>query len=156
MTIFKRIRRPLATMEDFLCPVIGTCLTLKELQKIARRFHYEGDSTSYNLHTWLIRTCKKSPVVAKYVQKFLNEKYRAIMRRLDEFEGEAILPAWGEAVQAGQVAGAFWAILTRLDVSHPIIEQVFGEVHMMSHLQAVEVRTELKAFDSLRKGKRAN
>jgi hypothetical protein len=131
--------------------VIGTCLTLKELQKIARRFKYEGESSPYNLHTWLIRTCKKSPTVAKYLQKFLCEKYRAIMRRLDEFEGEALLPAWGEAVQEGQVAGAFWAILTRLDVSNHIIEQVFGEVHMMSHLQAAEVRTELKCFGSLRK-----
>jgi len=151
MTIFKRIRRPLATLEDFLCPVIGTCLTLKELQKMARRFHYEGDPSPYNLHTWLIRTCKKSPFVAKQVQKFLTEKYRPIMRRLDEFEGEAVLPAWEKAVQEGQVAGAFWAILTRLDVSNHIIEQVFGEVHMMSHLQAAEVRTELKSFDSLRK-----
>jgi|GEM_PF-4650778 len=151
MPVVTRIRRPLATMEEFLCPVIGTCLTLKELQKIARRFRYEGEFTPYNLHTWLIRACKNSPTMAKYVQKFLCDKYRPILRRLDGFAGEALLPAWEDAVQEGQVAGAFWAILTRLDVPAAIIEQVFGDVHMMSHLQASEVRTELKAFDSLRR-----
>ncbi|WP_449244926.1 DUF2325 domain-containing protein [Desulfobacca acetoxidans] len=151
MTVFKRIRRPLAAMEDFLCPIIGTCLTLKELHKIGRRFKYDGESTPYQLHTWLIRTCKNSPAVGKYLQKYLCEKYRSVMQRLDEFEGEALLSAWIAAVQEGQVAGAFWAILTRLDVPDAIIEEVFGEVHMMSHLQAAEVRTELKAFDSLRR-----
>lgn len=151
MTVFKRLRRPLASLSEFLCPIIGTCLSLKELQKLTRRWGYEGGQTPYELHTWLIRACQSSPAVAKDLQKYFTAKYRGIMKRLDEYEGEAIWPAWEEAVQMGQVAGAFWAIVTRMDVPPAIMERVFGEVHMMSHLQAAEVRSELKEVEVWRR-----
>ncbi len=151
MTIFKRLRRPLATLTEFLCPLIGTCLTLKELQKITRRWGYAGEKTPYELHTGLIRACQTSPAVAKYLQKYFNTKYRGVMKRLDEFEGEALWSAWEEEVRHGQVAAAFWAIVTRVDVPPAMVERVFGEVHMMSHLQAAEVRSELKEAEIWRR-----
>lgn len=151
MTVCKRLRRPLASLKEFLCPIIGTCLTLKELQKITRRWDYGGEQTPYELHTWLIQACQTSPAVAKYLQKYFTEKYRGVIKRLDEYEGEALWPAWKEEVRKGQVAAAFWAIVTRLDVPPAIVARVFGEVHMMSHLQAAEVRTELKEVAAWRR-----
>lgn len=144
MIVGKRLRRSLTAMPEFLCPIIGTCLSLKELQKITRRWDYGGDKTPYELHSWLVRNCQTSPAVAKYVQKYLMRKYRGIVQRLDEYEGEALWQAWEEEVRNGRVAAAFWAIVTRLDAPQSIVERVFGEVHMMSHLQAAEVRSELK------------
>jgi hypothetical protein len=149
MAVPKRIRRPLGDMGHFLCPLLGTCLAYKELQKIARSFKYQGETTPYNLHTWLINACQKAPAVAKYVQKYLTGKYRVTMKLIDEFEAKDLEQAWDEAVRDGQVAGAFWAIMTRLDMTPEIIERVFGEVHMMSHLQGSEVRAELKKMKSL-------
>lgn len=133
-----------------ICSIIGTCLTLKETEKIARRFGYSGDSSPYPLHSWAVEACQKKPGMAKDTQKFLNGKYRLTMSRIDNYEGEELGRAWNEAVREGRVAGAYWAILTRVDAPHEVISRIFGEVHMMSHLQGAEVRAELQELDPLR------
>jgi hypothetical protein len=137
-------------MENFLCSIVGTCLTLKETERIARRFKYAGDTSPYALHTWMIEACIKVPAVAKHLQKYLINKYRFMVKRSDEHEGEELLRVWQEAVRQGQIAGAYFSILTRLDAPPQIIHQLFGEVHMMSHLTGAETRAELKALDDLR------
>jgi hypothetical protein len=146
----KRIRRPLSGMENFLCSIVGTCLTLKETEKIARRFKYSGDTSPYPLHVWMIEACRKAPEVAKYLQKYLCNKYRLTIKRLDEFAGQDLLEVWQEAVGEGRVAGAYFGILTRMDAPVEVISQVFGEVHMMSHLKGAETRAELKELEALR------
>lgn len=150
MSQFKRIRRPLAGLPQLICSIIGTCLTLKETEKIARRFGYSGDPCPYQLHSWTVEACQKVGEVAKYLQKYLSRKYLLTMNQIDACEGKELGRAWQEAVREGRVAGAYWAILTRLDAPEEIISRVFGEVHMMSHLQGAEVRTELKELDVLR------
>lgn len=50
----------------------------------------------------------------------------------------------------GRIARAYFGILTRMDASAEVISQVFGEVHMMSHLKGAETRAELKELGALR------
>jgi len=71
-TVPHRIRRPLSALENFICPIIGTCLTLKELKKIAMRFGLEEEVTPYVLHSSMIQGCLKERAVAKAIQKYLN------------------------------------------------------------------------------------
>ncbi len=149
-TVPHRIRRSLSSLEQFLCPIIGTCLTLKELKKIAIRFGYKEELTPYVLHTSMIQACINLPFVSKYVQKYLSEKYWPIMRRIDRVEGEDLSHAWQEALNDGEIAGAFWAIMTRADAPSSVTTQVFGDVHMMSHLQGAERRVEAKEMAGLR------
>jgi hypothetical protein len=149
-TVPHRIRRPLPALENFICPIIGTCLTLKELKKIAMRFGYKEEVTPYALHTSTIQACIEFRILAKYIQKYLNEKYQLIMKRIDRFEGEDLFHAWQEAVENGELAGAFWAIMTRADAPPSVTTQVFGDVHMMSHLQGAERRAEAKEMAGLR------
>ncbi|MCL4501251.1 MAG: DUF2325 domain-containing protein [Deltaproteobacteria bacterium] len=146
----KRIRQPLSGMGQFVCSIIGTCLTLKETEKMVRRFGYAGDRSPYQLHSWAVEACQKVPEVAKFFQKYLTGKYRLIMNHIDEFEGEDLGRAWSEAVREGRIAGAYWAILTRMDAPEEIISRIFGEVHMMSHLQGSETRDEIKELGQLR------
>lgn len=107
-TVPHRIRRPLSSLEQYLCPIIGTCLTLKELKKIAMRFGYKEEITPYVLHSSMVQACINLPFVSKYVQKYLSEKYWPIMRRIDRVEGEDLSSAWREALNDGEIAGAFW------------------------------------------------
>ena len=151
MTGLKRNRLHLGDLDRFLCPVVGTCLTLKETQKIARHFQYVGDATAYKLHIWIIEACRKLPAVAKYVQKFLDRKYRLALNRTDAYAGRELDRVWQEALKEGQIAGAFYAIITRADAPDAVHNQVFGDIHMMSHLQGAETRAELKELVQLRK-----
>ena len=144
MTGLKSNRHNLGDIDRFLCPLVGTCLTLKETQKIARHFQYVGDTSPYKLHVWIIEACRKFPAVARYVQKFLDRKYRLAINRTDACAGRELDRVWQEALQEGQIAGAFYAIITRADAPDAILNQVFGDIHMMSHLQGAEARAELK------------
>ena len=133
-----------------MCSIVGTCLTLKENQKIARHFRYTGDNSPYHLHIWLVEACGQTPAVAKYVQKYLCQKYRLAMNRIDAWEPGELGRAWQEALRQGETAGAYWSILTRVDTPLEVLSQVFGDVHMMSHLQGAELRAELKELEPLR------
>ncbi|MFZ5452876.1 MAG: DUF2325 domain-containing protein [Thermodesulfobacteriota bacterium] len=147
----KRIRQPLISLGQFLCSIMGTCLTLKETQKIARHFRYTGDPSAYQIHTWLVEACSKMPAVAKHVQKYLTNKYRLAMNRVDAYEPGELGRAWEAALQEGETAGAYWSIITRADTPREVLVQVFGDVHMMSHLQGAETREELKELEPLRR-----
>ncbi|MFA4902430.1 MAG: DUF2325 domain-containing protein [Desulfobaccales bacterium] len=150
MTGLKSNRHNLGEIDRFLCPLVGTCLTLKETQKIARHFKYVGGTSAYILHIWIIEACRKLPPVAKYVQKFLDRKYRLTITRIDACEGLELNLAWQEALKEGQIAGAFYAITTREDTPKNVLNEVFGDIHMMSHLQGAEARAELKEYGQLR------
>lgn len=155
MTGLKRNRHHLGEIDRFLCPLVGTCLTLKETQKIARHFQYVGDTSAYKLHVWIIDACRRLPVVAKYVQKFLDRKYRLAINRIDACAGRELNLAWQEALKEGQIAGAFYAITTRVDTPDDVLHGVFGDIHMMSHIQGAEARAELKEFGRLRQANEA-
>lgn len=150
MTGTKRNRHHLSEIDRFLCPLVGTCLTLKETQKIARHFQYVGDTSAYKLHVWIIDACRKLPAVAKYVQKFLDRKYRLAINRLEACAGGELDRVWQEARKEGQIAGAFYAITTRADVPDTVLNEVFGDIHMMSHLQGAEARAEIKELVQVR------
>jgi flagellar biosynthesis GTPase FlhF len=155
MTGLKRNRHNLGEIDRFLCPLVGTCLTLKETQKIARHFKYVGGASAYKLHIWIIEACRKLPAVAKHVQKFLDRKYRLTINRIDAVAGQGLNLVWQEALKEGQIAGAFYAITTRVDTPEDVMQQVFGDIHMMSHLQGAEARAELKEYGQLRQANEA-
>ncbi|MBM4294839.1 MAG: hypothetical protein FJ126_08060 [Deltaproteobacteria bacterium] len=117
MTGLKRNRHNLGDIDRFLCPLMGTCLTLKETQKIARHFQNVGDTSAHKLHVWIIEACRKLPAVAKHVQKFLDRKYRLAINRTEAYAGWELDRVWQEALKEGQIAGAFYAIITRSDAS---------------------------------------
>ncbi len=152
MTGLKSRRHNLNEIDRFLCPLVGTCLTLKETQKIARHFKYVGDTSAYKLHIWIIEACRELPAVAKYVQKFMDRKYRLTLNRIDACAAPELNLAWQEALKEGQIAGAFYAVITRADAPDAVLNEVFGDIHMMSHLQGAEARAELKEFGQLRQG----
>ncbi|RJR33564.1 MAG: DUF2325 domain-containing protein [Deltaproteobacteria bacterium] len=151
----KRIRHPLSSLVQMHCSIVGTCLTLKETQKIARHFRYPDDLAPYQLHTWLVEACSKLPLVAKHVQKHLCQKYRLAMNRIDAFASEELGRAWKDALRQGETAGTYWAIITRLDTPADVLARIFGDVHMMSHLQGAETRDELKELEPLRRDNEA-
>lgn len=144
MTGTKRNRLNLGEIDRFLCPVVGTCLSLKETQKIARHFQYTGDASPYKLHAWTIEACRKLSAVGKYVQKFLDRKYRLAINQVDACAGRELDRLWREARQEGRIAGAFYALVTRADTPDVVLNRVFGDIHMMSHLQGAEARAEIK------------
>ena len=57
---------------------------------------------------------------------------------------------WDEAVESGDIAGAYWALVTHPRAPDALLDRVYGEVHMLSHLAGAAVRVDMPELDRLR------
>ncbi|MEO0601487.1 MAG: DUF2325 domain-containing protein [Myxococcota bacterium] len=127
---------------DYLCSIIGTCLTLRELRKLARQSGvHESELSDYDLHGLMISHCTMVPATRKLVHKALERKHAAAIRRARAAEtSEDLLAYWRECVEVGRAAGAYWAVFTHPEATPEVVTEAFGDIHMLSHLQGANRR----------------
>ncbi len=135
------------------CSIIGTCITLQELQKIrqkAKLFLHESID-DYDLHRIFVGVAGEKSYANKRLQKLLDQKYKPIIIEFSKAQTlEAQRQLWKQAVQKGEVAGAFWALITHPDTQKKLVDKVYGEVHMLSHLSGASVRVDMQELTRLR------
>ncbi len=136
------------------CSIVGTCLTLTELRRFCRKAGVKasGTGSDYNLHITLVSIIGSNPGAARPVNKHLDRKYSSVIRRF----AAAATPEdqerlWREAVSLGEIAGAYWALVTHPLASEQLLFQIYGEVHMLSHLSGASVRLDMQALNRLRR-----
>lgn len=129
-------RLKLWELEDkYHCPVVGTCLSLDEIKKIARKGGFDGlDFDDYRLHVEAVSiSCARNPA-AEAMHKLLDRKFDLVVRRFDKARDEAEVRAlWKQHLEQGEVAGAMWAALTHKLGSKDTRQVVYADVHMLSH-----------------------
>ncbi|MHC1791389.1 DUF2325 domain-containing protein [Solidesulfovibrio sp.] len=146
-------RKTLHDNADFACPIVGTCLTISELRRICRKF---GDAvpenaSDYEAHVFLVGQAKVAGSAAvKYLQKYLDKKYRRELRAFFKTEDEAELRRlWRDRADAGDVPGPFWALMSHPTASDALLRDVYGEVHMLSHRVGAANRADLSKLSRL-------
>ncbi len=134
------------------CMVIGTCLSVGETRDMLTRAGGEvAHLSDYQVHTYAVQSAadKRNPLTVR-MQRFLDSKHAAQVRLFDRARTkEALQAAWKKAVAEGTVAGSVWAVTTHPCGDESLGYDVFGEVHMMSHLQGANGRKDnerLKSF----------
>lgn len=135
------------------CSVIGTCLSLKELRQIARKFNltFDGKISDYELHSLFVNSASNPTESIRYIHKLLEKKYSQTVRKFSKAGTEPeVVRLWEEAIDSGNVSGAFWAILTGPEVSVALLERVIGEVHMLSHISGASTRSDIRELGKLR------
>ncbi len=146
------MRRKIWEDSDVQCSIIGTCLSLKELQKIARQTNLQlaADAGEFDVHVTFVRLCSKYGPVAKAVSKFLDRKYAGAIHRFSKVsEDTALLGLWREAQAIGDIPGPYWALMTHPAASHALRRTVFGDVHMLSHLVGASNRADIRRLGEL-------
>lgn len=129
------------------CSIIGTCLPLSDLRKIAMkaRFNLPRDATDYRIHGAVVHSCGEHKVLSRLVTKALDKRFPAQIAKFSRADNEEALTAlWQEHCGNGDVPGAYWALM-----SHPVDcptlrEQAYGEVHMLSHLSGASQRVDMR------------
>ena len=120
------------------CVTLGTCLTLAELRKTAKRlglFHGIEFMTDYELHGAFVHVLSDRNRASSAIQKLLDTNHAGAVRKASRCLSEEELSAfWDREVAEGQTAGAFWAVMSHVHLGGALEVRVFGEVHMMSHL----------------------
>jgi hypothetical protein len=153
--IKKKLQRTkLHQLGDWLyCSIIGTCLTLKELWQLGRKLKLVNSSnmSDYELHRVFVDIAGESGYESRRLQKYLDQKYQLIIQQFAKLTSvTALTTQWQEALNSGEIAGAYWALLTHPLISTELLTQVYGEVHMLSHLSGASLRVNIQELNQLR------
>ena len=146
-------RKRLHDNADFACPIVGTCLTVNELRKICRKCGNAeiATATDYEAHIFLVGQAKEagSPT-AKYLQKFLDRKYRHELRAFFKIDDPGELRRlWRQRADTGNIPGPFWALMSHPTAPEALLREVYGEVHMLSHRVGAANRADLSRVAAL-------
>jgi len=121
----------------FHCLVIGTCLTMDELRRLARKADITVGArmSDYELHHSFVQVVGNAVFAARATHKWLDRKFAAAIKRASACRDAGALGSlWDQATAQGEVTGAFWAVVTHPLTDAMLQQRVYGEVHMLSHL----------------------
>jgi len=121
---------------NWLCSVIGTCLTPVDIEQIMKRsaMRFRDGAYDYEIHGFVVGQAAEQGRVGREINKVLDQKYGAILRKVSgEQDEERLAGLWDELCGRGLVAGAYWAFISQAHVPEWLKTHAFGEVHMLSH-----------------------
>jgi hypothetical protein len=139
------------------CSIIGTCLSTGELRQVLRKFGLAtADCSDHDLHRTAVTLAARHDEPARQLHKALDRRHKLTVSRFDKAGTEVALRAlWRDAVQRGDIPGAYWATLTHPLANQAIIREAFGEVHMLSHLVGSANRADIRRLCLLEADKAA-
>ena len=133
------------------CPVVGVCLPIPLLRRLAERTL--GDMTAssdYEVHCTVVTECKHRTPMAEAVQKELERRYSLVVSAAAQLKHTEALAAWWRSACANaDWAGALWATLTHPRCTPALEHRVLGEAHMLQHQVGAATRADLTRLDAL-------
>ncbi|KQV33687.1 MULTISPECIES: DUF2325 domain-containing protein [unclassified Rhizobium] len=138
----------------FHCSIIGTCLTAGELRQLLVKAGLEDARTAsdHALHGRGVRLAGQRDQAAKMLNKALDKRHETSIKRLPRQADEAeLLAIWRESFDRGDIAGPYWALMSHPASSPALIRDIFGEVHMLSHLVGSASRLDIARLTQLEK-----
>ena len=135
------------------CPLIGTCLSIDELQRFAKRFHFAAHpGNEFALHVEAVAQCRNRNPVSEAMQRHLDRKYPLWVDRFGKLKNDRDLQAlWHECQQRGEIAGPLWALCTHRNASQACLQQVYADVHMLSHQAGAGLAADTRRLSHLAK-----
>ncbi len=138
------------------CSIVGTCLTTRELRQIAGRMTGRdlADLSEHEVHGEGVRLAGRHDDGGKLLQKALDKRHHAALNRFAQAKtADAVARLWDEAKQAGEIPGAYWALLSHPASTDALVKQAFADVHMLSHLVGAANRADIRRLTQLEKEK---
>src|SRR5215510_4146217 len=150
--IEKRRRRLWEISGHLHCSIIGTCLTTTELRQIFIKMEMPGvhKETDHELHVRAMLVASKRELASKLLQKALDRRHRSAIAQFSRAQdAEEVRALWSNAVQRAEIPGGYWAVLKHPQSTEDLARQVFGEVHMLSHLVGAANRADIRRLREL-------
>ncbi len=136
----------------FHCSIVGTCLTTSELRQVLAKV---GDidakvASEHALHSRGVRAASQRDVAGKLLNKALDRRHERILKQFSRLSTSSEIRAqWNLAVDEGDISGAYWAVMSHPASDRPLVQDVFGEVHMLSHLVGSSSRLDIARLRKL-------
>ena len=134
------------------CSIIGTCLSTTELRRLLVRLKVDGAETAsdHDLHMRGVMLADRPKAGAKALQKALDRRHQTTISKFARAETpEALSTLWQDALKAGDIPGAYWALLTHPAATDALVTRAFGDVHMLSHLVGAANRADIRRLREL-------
>jgi hypothetical protein len=132
------------------CSIVGTCLSTGELRQIVAKADLSDDGNDHDLHSQGVLLAGLRDGRAKLLHKALDRRHRAAIARFARGSTvDDVRSLWRQAVQQGDIPGGYWAALTHPSATDGLIREVFGEVHMLSHLVGAANRADIRRLSEL-------
>ncbi len=128
------------------CSLIGTCLTTGELRQLFAKLDFKDarTATDHTLHARAVAAAGRSDLAGKLLNKLLDKRHEAPIKRFARAATvEEVRALWLEALESGDIPGAYWAVFTHPATDRALLNEVFGEVHMLSHLVGMSNRADI-------------
>ena len=136
----------------FKCPVAGWCLDLQEQKRILQK---EGIRTKglsdLEMHEALVKSLDSENSLSRRIDFWLNRKYQKEISTLSSLEPEAFIKRWNASVKKEGFDGIVWVAVTRGDLSAEVRRNMFGDVHMETHVRAKQLDKERQRVDQEQK-----
>lgn len=136
----------------FHCSIVGTCLSAAELRQFFVKLG-EADAktaTDHVLHGRGVRAAGQHDLAGKLLHKALDKRHEPAIKRFAKASTVAeVRELWLQALDQGDIPGAYWAVLTHPAADRPLIQEVFGEVHMLSHMVGTSNRVDIARLRKL-------
>ncbi|WNJ99756.1 DUF2325 domain-containing protein [Thalassospiraceae bacterium LMO-JJ14] len=150
----KAQRRKIWELSDgWHCSIVGTCLSLRDLRALGRKLDLApkpGFPVDYQLHGHFVSHAASRNKTSKFLNTLLDRKHATAIRKLVKTVCPAELTlAWEEALEAGDIPGPFWALMSHPDTPAKLAERMFADVHMLSHLVGASNRADIRRLGEL-------
>lgn len=114
------------------------------------RFIAAQGLSDLEVHHEAVSLAGSSGPASKALHKALDRRHEATLQRFRRAGDEAaLLQLWEQALQQGEVPGAYWAVLTHRQVTPALRQRLFGDVHMLSHLVGAANRADIRRLVAL-------
>jgi hypothetical protein len=134
------------------CSIIGTCLDLDDLRRIAQKagLAIGSDVQDYDIHGYFVTQSSGRSPLSKLVHKVLDRKYAGQVARFRRSSpADELWQLWRQGMASGEVAGAYWALMTHRGVPLTLRVRAHNEVHMLSHVMVKSNREDIKRLRQL-------
>jgi hypothetical protein len=133
------------------CLIVGTCLTTGELRQVLGKTGTACDGVSdHDLHGRAVLLAGQHDGAGKLLHKMLDKRHHTAINQFGKAKtADEVRALWREAVARGEIPGAYWAALTHPEATESLVRDLFGEVHMLSHLVGAANRADIRRLCAL-------
>lgn len=134
------------------CSIVGTCLTNAEARAILAKLGRPDARTisEHLLHGELVQIAARKEGGGRLLQKALDRRHEREVERFGQARTQgAVRALWKASLERGEIPGAYWAAITHPATDWPLVQEIFGEVHMLSHLVGQSNRADIRRLRQL-------
>ncbi|RYF05106.1 MAG: DUF2325 domain-containing protein [Oxalobacteraceae bacterium] len=133
------------------CPLVGVTLPLASLRRLVEKI--TGGRLlhdDYDVHVGAVSECVLRNPLSEALQKELERRYAAdVVRFRAARTTQEVGALWAQAVDAGNVPGAFWAALTHARCTPELEQQMCRDIHMVQHQAGACARADIDKHKAL-------